>query len=328
MSQAFSTALSALAAQGKAIDVVSNNLANLNTPGFKATVVSFEEAMSQTYGAGGTLQVGLGNSVPVTLRTLTQGSIVPSSSTLDAAIRGNGFFIVKDSKGNEYLTRSGMMKMDSSGKLVTATGEAVQGWVNGAIGNVVIPTAALAPQATTTVNAAFNLSSSGTPLSFPVDVYDAAGNHKTLTVNVAGSAGAWKATFTLDGAPVTDGTNPISKDITFNASGVATTSSFQITLTAAQNGGTAQDITFSFVDASNKPTITQTAAPSQTTGITQDGNGSAQFVNARIADGGNVYAMYEGGKEVLVGQLALAAVINPDAFLEIGNMPVPVRLKD
>src|SRR5260370_34011030 len=112
MFTSFSTALSALAAQSTAIDVVGNNLANLNTPGFKSSVVSFHDLVTQSLGAGlGDTQVGFGVGTPITLRQFSQGAIQTTGGTLDAAIQGDGFFLVHSSdKGTQY-TRGGNFLM-------------------------------------------------------------------------------------------------------------------------------------------------------------------------------------------------------------------------
>jgi flagellar hook protein FlgE len=96
MFTSFSTALSALAAQSTAIDVVGNNLANLNTPGFKTSVVTFHDLVTQSLGAGlGDTQVGFGVGTPITLREFTQGAIQTTGGPLDAAIQGDGFFVIQ-----------------------------------------------------------------------------------------------------------------------------------------------------------------------------------------------------------------------------------------
>src|SRR5882672_5544156 len=98
---AFSTALSALNATSTAIDVVGNNLANLNTPGFKPSTMIFSDMVSQSLGAGqGGTQVGFGTGVPLTFRQFSQGSIQQTNGALDAAIQGSGFFVVQDTSGN------------------------------------------------------------------------------------------------------------------------------------------------------------------------------------------------------------------------------------
>ncbi len=96
MFTSFSTALSALGAHATAVDVVGNNLANLNTPGFKASSVSFYDLVTQSLGAGlGETQVGFGVGRPVTIRNFSQGAIQASNGQLDAAIQGDGFLVLK-----------------------------------------------------------------------------------------------------------------------------------------------------------------------------------------------------------------------------------------
>src|ERR1051326_7371342 len=125
----FSTALSALNATSTAIDVVGNNLANLNTPGFKTSEVAFRDMVTQSLGAGlGDTQVGFGTGTPLTIRRFTQGSIQPSTGLLDAAIQGAGFFVVRDSSGNTSYPRGGNFVVDKAGNLLTGSGDMVQGW--------------------------------------------------------------------------------------------------------------------------------------------------------------------------------------------------------
>ena len=89
MFTSFSTALSALNATATAVDVVGNNLANINTPGYKDNVVYFRDLVTQSLGAGlGETQVGFGTGTPLTIREFTQGAIQSSTGLLDAAIQG------------------------------------------------------------------------------------------------------------------------------------------------------------------------------------------------------------------------------------------------
>jgi len=173
MLTSFSTALSALTAHSTAIDVVGNNLANLNTPGFKASTVSFHDLVTQSLGAGlGETQVGFGVGTPVTLRQFSQGAIQSTGGPLDASIQGDGFFIVKTPLNNntEY-TRGGNFVVDISGNLTTATGEFLQGWTqtggvvdtNSPVGKITVPIGSLkAAVATTTASVDLNLDASGT----------------------------------------------------------------------------------------------------------------------------------------------------------------------
>src|SRR5918911_3531118 len=106
MFTSFSTALSALSAHATAVDVVGNNLANLNTPGFKTSVVSFHDLVTQSLGAGlGETQVGFGVGRPATIRQFSQGAIQTSPGALDAAIQGDGFLVVRDIANSTLYTR-------------------------------------------------------------------------------------------------------------------------------------------------------------------------------------------------------------------------------
>ena len=96
----FSTALSALAADSTAISVVGNNLANLNTPGYKTSVVYFRDLVTRSIGAGlGETQVGFGTAQPTTIREFTQGAVQASSGALDAASRATAFSSSKTNPG-------------------------------------------------------------------------------------------------------------------------------------------------------------------------------------------------------------------------------------
>src|SRR5262245_15418959 len=118
MITSFSTALSALSAHSTAIDVVGNNLANLNTPGFKANTISFHDLVTQSLGAGlGETQVGFGVGAPTTLRQFSQGAIQSTAGPMDAAIQGDGFFIVEGPTQNTLYTRGGNFQVDTDGVL-------------------------------------------------------------------------------------------------------------------------------------------------------------------------------------------------------------------
>ena len=139
----FSTALSALNATSIAIDVVGNNLANLNTPGFKASVVSFHDLVSESLGGGGGTQVGFGVGQPITLRQFTQGAQQTTSGPLDVMIQGDGFFVVSSANNGIEYTRGGNLQVDKSGNLTTTTGEQLQGWMtNGGLLNTADGTSA------------------------------------------------------------------------------------------------------------------------------------------------------------------------------------------
>jgi len=131
--------VSGLKAHQQQMDVIGNNIANVNTTGFKGSRVTFKEMLSQTINGasspqgdrGGTnpKQIGLGVQLGSIDKNMGQGSLQSTGKETDVAIQGNGFFIVNDGNQNLY-TRAGNMSFDEEGFLVnSATGNRVQGWV-------------------------------------------------------------------------------------------------------------------------------------------------------------------------------------------------------
>src|ERR1051325_300293 len=116
-----STALSALNANSTAVSVVGNDLANLNTTGYKTTQVAFQDLMSESLGGTGT-SVGMGTARPQTLRQFVQGTMQTGLGGLNGAIQGQGFFMVRDAKGNPLFTRDGTFTIGPGGYLVSTSG--------------------------------------------------------------------------------------------------------------------------------------------------------------------------------------------------------------
>src|SRR6202040_3026734 len=131
----FVSALSGLKAAGTAIDVIGNDLANLNTHGFKSSTLSFQDVVANVSGAANR-QVGSGVASPLIFKNFAQGAIQTTGGTNNAAIQGDGFFVVRPAvKGsaalpapdltNDLFTRAGNFQIDQNGFLVSATGERV-----------------------------------------------------------------------------------------------------------------------------------------------------------------------------------------------------------
>src|SRR5579863_7661550 len=167
MIASFSTALSGLEADSGAIDVIGNDLANLNTTGYKANEIEFSELIGQEL-SGGSGQVGLGVSPVSAFANYSQGTLNNTGGATDAAIQGGGFFVVQGPNGQTDYTRDGSFQINANGELATAAGDAVQGWSavggtvnpNGPIGSISVPLGASVPaSATTTMNMAVNLNS-------------------------------------------------------------------------------------------------------------------------------------------------------------------------
>lgn len=341
MFTSFSTALSALGAHSTAIDVVGNNLANLNTPGFKASVVSFYDLVTQSLGAGlGETQVGFGVARPLTLRQFSQGAIQTSSGPLDAAVQGDGFLVLRNAAGGTVYGRGGNLQVNKNGALLTATGERVQGWVgangnvdtNGPVGDITIPVGTLRPaKSTESFSFDMNLDAAATagppPDTFAgsLEVYDSLGISHVVSVNFSKTAnpGEWAYAVTIPDSDVLSPIAPVTGTINFDTGGrlvnPPATGPFPVlAVTGLASGASDVNITWNLYD-STVPRLTQFAQTSAISAIGQDGNPSAQLIRVGLGDSGTVLAQYSNGQQVVVGQLAMASVRNPESLLSVGN---------
>lgn len=132
MLRSLNSGVSALQQFQQEMDVIGNNIANVNTVGFKGAQVNFADALSQNLsitGSGASTQVGTGVTTQSIVNQFAQGSINPTGKDNDLAISGNGFFLVRDPiSGASYATRAGDFSLDGSGYLITNQGMRVQGY--------------------------------------------------------------------------------------------------------------------------------------------------------------------------------------------------------
>jgi flagellar hook protein FlgE len=338
MDTAFSTALSGLNANSTAINIVGNDLANLNTTGFKASEVSFQDLLSQSL-TGGSSQVGLGVGPVTAVPQYTQGSIQSTGGPTDAAIEGDGFFVVTDQNNQTLYTRDGSFQLSSTGDLVTAAGDLVQGWsaakgsvnTNGPVGNISVPLGANIPATPTTqMSLALNLnagSASGATFTAPIQVYDSEGNSHTLTVTYTNSgSNTWNYAVTIPAADLQNGGNTqvAAGTLMFDSSGnltspPASTDPQQITISGLADSSADMTINWNLYDSSGNGTITQYAEASGVSGTTQNGSAAGQISNVSLQNGGLLVANYSNGQQLTVGQLALASISNPDTLINEGN---------
>ncbi len=347
MSSAFSIALSSLQAQSEAINTTGNNLANMNTTGFKGSSADFEDLMSQAMGVAAGTQVGMGVSAVINNQIFTQGSLASSTSPLASAIQGNGFFVVQNANSQQLYTRDGDFTISRSGVLETQTGETVQGWVatpngintSGAPTDIVLPTGSvLPPIATQNVSLDANLDSDGTAgatsgqFSTPVQVVDSLGSEHTLTFTFTKSGAAantWSYDVTIDDGDLAGGTAGTQHSLlaapgtaTFNSDGslaAATASPVAIGIAGLADGAANMNVNWALFDSTGAGTLTQYAQTSSLASSKQDGAQAAQLTQVGIQNGGQIIATFSNGQQKTEGQLALAAIQNPDSLQNVGN---------
>ncbi|MFQ5779658.1 MAG: flagellar hook protein FlgE [Nitrospiria bacterium] len=204
--------VSGLSAFGTGLSVVSNNIANMNTIGFKDGDVSFSDIISQSLGgAAGGSQVGRGVFVNSVRTQFNQGSFETTGNALDMAIEGEGFFILRDAVGGEFYSRAGIFNLDKNGLVVNPDGLFLQGLqaditgnLTGQSGNINLAATAFPPLASTRTDFAANLDSrvsipaafdvtnpTGTSnFSTSITVFDSLGNGHLVSVYFRKSAEA------------------------------------------------------------------------------------------------------------------------------------------
>ncbi|SNS45015.1 flagellar hook protein FlgE [Granulicella rosea] len=332
----FSIALTGLQADTVALDTIGNNLANLNTTAFKGQTTTFEDLFYQnvgTTGSGDRLQVGVGTRVNSTSSDFSQGSLTTTGDENDVAISGSGFFVVQ--QGNfQNLTRAGDFQVDSTGNLITSSGESVMGYgvVGGAVDQssgikpITLPVGATAAaQGTSYIQFQSTLDSTaavGTAFTSPVTVYDSLGaSHQVNVVFTKTSDSTWSydaelTAGTASGTPINN-----TGTLTFDASGNLVSPAANITgVTFPGMTDGAKDLTFSFnlYNSAGVGQITQTAGTSNTSTTTQDGYTAGAFQSYTVDGNGLISATYSNGKTQPIAQLAMASVTNTDGLVRSG----------
>ena len=183
--------ISGLKANTSAMAVIGDNIANVNTTGFKVSRVSFSNVFNAALGQS-KMQIGRGVTMSGISANWNAGTMQNSNNVTDLAINGQGMFIVRDpSDGGQYYTRAGQFEFDRDNYLVNADGLRVQGYPIdyagnlGSMGNITLPAGMSTPQATNEVSIELNLDSNaavGDTYDTTVTTYDSLGNAVELMV--------------------------------------------------------------------------------------------------------------------------------------------------
>jgi flagellar hook protein FlgE len=160
-------AVSGLNANGTALSIIGNDIANTGTVGFKSSRANFADIVNSSLGgASGSTQSGIGVFLSSVESNFSQGSLQTTNNALDMAVDGNGFFFVKDTAGGSFYTRAGQFNINKSGDVVNPNGFTLQGFqadssgtITGTISTVNLTTTTSAPKATSTMTIAANLDS-------------------------------------------------------------------------------------------------------------------------------------------------------------------------
>ena len=315
--------ISGLKAHQTMLDVAGNNIANVNTTGFKSSQTQFQDTLSQVLtnagaaavGVGGTnpAQVGLGVRVAGITTNFTQGAAQLTNRSTDMMINGDGFFTVRNGAENFY-TRAGSFNFDSLGQLVTADGALVQGWAaengvvnpNGPLTDIKLPISTLmGARATESATYVGNLpadAADGTELNKAIDVYDSLGNRRSLSLKFTNTAGAWSISATSGAA--TSSSMPVTFDATTGA--ILSPTTFVI--------GTAPDNVN--VDLS---ALTGFAGLSTVAAVSQTGQGAGNLQSFSLSPDGTLLGSFSNGLKQAIGQLSMATFTNPTGLEKAGG---------
>ena len=337
----FSVPLSGLQASSSALNVIGNNLANLNTDGYKNQTLSFGDIFSQiqgTSGNGDPIQIGSGVQIEGTSSNLTNGSVNSTGTASNMALQGNGYFVVS-SNGVTSYTRNGDFTVNSSGQLTTATGELVMGFpaTNGTVSTsgVLAPitvnaNGTLPAVATSSFEVSANLDSAspvGTTFNTPLTVYDSLGTPQTLNIQYTNTGtNAWSYSVTLPGSATGSAaptTTLASGTMSFSSSGQLTSPTGSvpaISITGLADGAANMSLTWNLNDSAGNPTITQqnTASALNTT-PTQNGFAAGALTGYSVLADGIVQGQYSNGQTLALGQVAVANFANPQGLTQSGD---------
>lgn len=334
------SAISGLRTHRTMLDVVGNNIANVNTSGFKGSSVVFQDILSQTIqgaGAGAPTadiggtnpsQIGLGVMVGRVSTNYSQGALQRTDRDLDYAIRGDGFFIVENA-GEQLYTRAGSLSLDANGRLVTATGGIVQGWAadptgvidtNQPISGISVPVGDLIPP-TPTTDVLFNGNlPAGAPIgeaiTASIQVFDTQGADESAAFTftktavdqwtVSGTYGDPATAFTLTDAVIDFDANGVivsPADLNVNVAANEIPGVPAFTLSLANTGGRVSQF-------GGLPTIAVTA---------QDGSAAGSLQAMSVSQEGVLVGSYSNGRNRAIAQFSLSLFANPEGLEKVGE---------
>jgi flagellar hook protein FlgE len=308
------------------MDVVSNNISNVNTAGFKSSSVVFEDTLSQMQRAAGApspglggvnpAQVGLGVQMGGISTNFGQGSAQTTGKSTDLMIQGDGFFVVKSGNSEAY-TRAGSFTFDTDGRLVNNSGMRVQGWlgVNGAVdtnsapADIVVPAGGLIPpRASSNVvvggNITFDTTNTDT-LTLGQTAYDLKGVAHALSFKLTNDGAG---NYTVDVTDALGGETATQGALSFDASGRAVI-------------GTAPSVTLADGTVVNidLTRATRFGGPKSLNVTSADGYAAGSLQGFQISGDGNVTGIYSNGQKLVMAKVALANFNNPMGLEKSGN---------
>jgi flagellar hook protein FlgE len=323
------TALAGMNAYSRGLDLISNNVANMNTPGFKVSDPLFREIVyrhlnATGHGGQGDVPGGAGVEVGGTGMVFRQGELRDTGNTLDAAIDGNGFFVL-DQNGEQRYTRAGQFQIDENGilieratgaKVVFATKEQSYGFFD------LNAVRSYPPKATGEVTIIGTLARGGTTSSYELpnlNVFDSSGASHTLRARLTRNAGD-PLKWTVE---VLNSSNTVlgNGEIRFDANGTPAADASRVTITVKATGVDDFNVVLNFGTAGSFAGATSpaTSTTSQLQILRQDGLATGSLTRTEFDDKGQLKLTYSNGKTEIAGSLVLAQFDAPEQLQALGN---------
>ncbi|ATE59408.1 flagellar hook protein FlgE [Thauera sinica] len=351
----FQQGLSGLNVSSRALDIISNNVANTNTAGFKTGSAVFADVYAASLsGTVSDKQVGAGSSMTAVRQTFAQGNLTTTNNPLDLAINGNGFFMISRESGPNAYTRNGQFDLDKNGYIITSTGDRLIGYQSipdigtglpneiGGLKELQIPNVGSAPEATTRVTVEGNLDAEeisprdAYPLLDPfptgTDWRDARTYNRSTSIQGFDSLGkSHEITFyfvkqadpainTWDVYPSLDGNRPDASpmlSLHFTTSGTLDTS-FGATATWNVESTLTPDAAplMIMLDFTG---MRQTGGTYLINDIGQDGRRAGELASLSVDQSGLIVGSYTNGQTYNLGRVALATFRNENGLNSLGN---------
>lgn len=309
------------------LDVIGNNIANVNTFGYKKGRVTFKDTMNQTIagasaaqanrGGKNPMQVGLGSTIASIDTVDTQSSLQTTGRPLDLGISGDGYFVLKQGTALFY-TRAGNFYIDDNGNLVNGDGMKVQQFKNGLLDDIVVNVNATLPATSTKkfyiegdLPDPITLAAGVASAVQQMKIVDTHGVEHTLDYQFKPNGTDWDIVITNQSAP--PDTEPVTIKITYDA----TTKQFN-------DGNTSIDLTsIGLAAGETEVTLDLSKLKQQGTSIAAitnpDGNVPGSLESFNIGQLGEINGVYSNGQVVQLGQLALAKFSNSSGLTKAGN---------
>ncbi|OGW15131.1 MAG: flagellar biosynthesis protein FlgE [Nitrospinae bacterium RIFCSPLOWO2_12_FULL_47_7] len=328
--------VSGLTGNAQAMNIIGDNLANVNTVGYKSSKAVFSDVFSTVLNNGATnMQIGHGSKLQNTQQSFSQGAFSASNNALDLAIDGAGFFVVNPGNGNIF-TRSGQFRINDAGKVQDSSRNTLQGFrisagtTSSSLSDIDLAGVQSSPSASTNFTLGANLNAAataGTTFTSPITLYNSVGTQVVLNVSFTKVAGSnsWRYVAAPSVGSVTSGA---SGSISFNTSGQLSAVNggalSNLTIGIAYAGtpaANAQTLTWNLINSSGASNgkMTGFAAASNNNSFVQDGYTTGTLLGLAVDNRGVISGLFNNGQTQQLFQVGLANFLSPTGLTKKGN---------